>query len=71
MKEEHFILHPIMALMCYFRILNDETVVHIINKNDKPISLDLNRFEELDLNGKVFKRYNYRKSGNLGQHYCN
>ena len=38
-----------------FRIKNDETVVHIINKNNKPISIDLNRFKEVGLQGKTVK----------------
>ena len=38
-----------------FRISDDETVVHIINKNDKSISIDLNRFKEVGLDGKKVK----------------
>ncbi|PQJ74072.1 glycoside hydrolase family 13 protein [Polaribacter gangjinensis] len=38
-----------------FRIKDDETIVHIINKNDKPISIDLNRFKEVKLKGKTLK----------------
>ena len=38
-----------------FRIKDDETIVHIINKNDKPISIDLNRFKEVGLQGKTLK----------------
>jgi len=38
-----------------FRSKNDETIVHIINKNDKPISIDLNRFKEVGLQGKTLK----------------
>jgi hypothetical protein len=38
-----------------FRILNDEVVVHIINKNEQPITIDLKRFEEVGLNGKTIR----------------
>ncbi|MEM9678950.1 MAG: cyclomaltodextrinase C-terminal domain-containing protein [Bacteroidota bacterium] len=38
-----------------FRANDEETVVHIINKNDEPITLDLKRFEEVGLNGKTVK----------------
>ena len=38
-----------------FRIKDDEIIVHIINKNDKPISIDLNRFKEVGLQGKTLK----------------
>jgi len=38
-----------------FRSKNDETIVHIINKNDKPISIDLNRFKEVGIQGKTLK----------------
>jgi len=38
-----------------FRIKDDEIVVHIINKNDKPITIDLNRFKEIGLKGKKLK----------------
>lgn len=37
------------------RIAEDETIVHIINKNENPQELDLTRFEELELNGKHLK----------------
>lgn len=38
-----------------FRIKDDEVVVHIINKNEKPIIIDLNRFSEVGLKGKTLK----------------
>ena len=38
-----------------FRVLDAETVVHVINKNNDAISLDLNRFSEIKLNGKTLK----------------
>jgi neopullulanase len=36
-----------------FRIDEKETVVHIINKNEKPITIDLERFSEVGLKGKT------------------
>ena len=38
-----------------FRILEDETVIHIINKNEEPVELDLSRYEEVGLNGKTIR----------------
>ena len=38
-----------------FRIKEDEIVVHIINKNDKPITIDLKRYAEIGLKGKTLK----------------
>jgi glycosidase len=52
-KTIHFA--PFMGTYFLFRIKNDETVVHIINKNEKPISIDLKRYEEFGLKGKIFK----------------
>ncbi|MCA0132571.1 glycoside hydrolase family 13 protein [Winogradskyella alexanderae] len=37
------------------RYNKDETVVHIMNKNEKAYDLDLQRFDELQLNGKTLK----------------
>jgi hypothetical protein len=37
------------------RISDNETVVHIINKNEEEQKLELSRFEELGLNGKTLK----------------
>ncbi len=37
------------------RIKNNETVVHILNKNEKPIEIDLKYHEELGLAGKTLK----------------
>lgn len=37
------------------RYNDNETLVHIINKNDDSFELDLTRFEELGLNGKTLK----------------
>jgi glycosidase len=52
-KTLHFA--PEQGVYVLFRILGDETVVHILNKNDKPIDLDLSRFEEAGLKGKTLK----------------
>ncbi|GAA3614734.1 glycoside hydrolase family 13 protein [Flavivirga amylovorans] len=49
-KTIHFA--PEKGVYVLFRILEEETVVHIINKNNKPIELDLKRFEEVGLVGK-------------------
>ena len=38
-----------------FRILEDEVVVHIINKNHKSITIDLKRYKEIGLEGKTLK----------------
>lgn len=52
-KTVHFA--PFMGTYFLFRILGDEVVVHIINKNDKPITIDLKRFAEIGLEGKTLK----------------
>jgi len=38
-----------------FRSLGEEVVVHIINKNDTPFQLELDRFDEVGLKGKTLK----------------
>jgi hypothetical protein len=52
-KTIHF--SPDNGVYTLFRIKNDEIVTVILNKNEKPISLDLNRFEEVGLTGKQVK----------------
>jgi len=52
-KTVHFA--PFKGIYFLFRILEDEVVVHIINKNDKPIMIDLKRFAEIGLQGKTLK----------------
>ncbi|MBD3890237.1 glycoside hydrolase family 13 protein [Olleya marilimosa] len=52
-KTIHFA--PFMGTYFLFRVIEGETVVHIINKNNEPISLDLKRFEEVGLQGKTLK----------------
>jgi len=49
-KTIHFA--PNNGVYILFRILDDEIVTVILNKNEKPITLDLNRFEEVGLKGK-------------------
>ena len=49
-KTIHFA--PENGVYLLFRIKNDEIVMVILNKNEKPISLNLNRFEEVGLKGK-------------------
>ena len=44
-----------MGTYFLFRIKGDETVVHIINKNDEPITIDLKRYSEAGLEGKTLK----------------
>ncbi|WP_288954728.1 glycoside hydrolase family 13 protein [uncultured Polaribacter sp.] len=52
-KTVHF--SPFMGTYFLFRVKDDETVVHIINKNEKPISIDLKRYAEVGLKGKTLK----------------
>lgn len=50
-KTVHF--SPFMGTYFLFRTLGDETVVYIINKNEKPITIDLKRYAEMNLTGKT------------------
>lgn len=52
-KTVHFA--PFKGTYFLFRILNDEVVVNIINKNNKPITIDLKRYSEIGLEGKTLK----------------
>jgi len=52
-KTMHFA--PEDGVYVLARILGNETIVHIINKNENPLELDLDRFEELGLDGKSLK----------------
>ncbi|MCL5127329.1 glycoside hydrolase family 13 protein [Algibacter sp. L4_22] len=52
-KTLHFA--PFQGTYFLFRILGDEVVLHIINKNGTPITLDLNRYAEVGLKGKTLK----------------
>ena len=50
-KTVHFA--PENGVYVLFRIHEDETVIHIMNKNEDPIKLDLKRFVEVGLKGKA------------------
>ncbi len=50
-KTVHF--SPFMGTYTLFRILDDETVVVMLNKNEKLMTIDLKRFEEIGLSGKT------------------
>lgn len=52
-KTVHFA--PKDGVYVLFRIGDDETVVHILNKNEEPYILDSKRFKEIGLDGKVLK----------------
>ncbi len=52
-KTVHFA--PENGIYVLFRIFEDETVIHIINKNKSSVKLDLNRFEEIGLKGKAIR----------------
>ncbi|EAQ41125.2 glycoside hydrolase family 13 protein [Polaribacter sp. MED152] len=46
---------PLNGTYFLFRISNSETVVHIINKNNEPVVIDLKRFKEVGLTNKTLK----------------
>ncbi|MDX1762013.1 MAG: cyclomaltodextrinase C-terminal domain-containing protein, partial [Christiangramia sp.] len=46
---------PENGLYLISRISGDEKLVLILNKNEEPFKLDLQRFEELGLNGSEMK----------------
>ena len=52
-KTIHFA--PENGIYVLFRMLDDETVVLILNKNDNPVDLELSRFDEIGLKGKILK----------------
>ncbi|MFD0863537.1 glycoside hydrolase family 13 protein [Sungkyunkwania multivorans] len=52
-KTVHF--GPFMGTYFLFRIMDDETVVLILNKNETPITIDLKRYAEIGLAGKKLK----------------
>jgi neopullulanase len=52
-KTVHFA--PESGVYTLFRILEDEVVMLLINKNDQPTTIDLKKYSELNLNGKSFK----------------
>ncbi len=52
-KTVHFA--PESGVYTLFRILEDEVVMLLINKNYQPTTIDLKKYSELNLNGKSFK----------------
>jgi glycosidase len=52
-KTMHFA--PFKGTYFLFRMLGDEVVVHIMNKNDSKVTIDLNRFKEIGLEGKTVR----------------
>jgi neopullulanase len=52
-KTLHFA--PLNGTYFLFRIADNETVVHIINKNENPLSIDLKRYKEVGLTGKTLR----------------
>lgn len=52
-KTIHFA--PENKIYVLFRAQDNETVVCILHRNDEPVELDLNRFTEMNLDGKTFK----------------
>lgn len=52
-KTIHFA--PDNAVYTIVRQLDDEVVVLILNKNEQPVTIDLKKYSELNLNGKSFK----------------
>ncbi len=52
-KTMHFV--PLNGIYLLTRSFEDETVVLIINKNNTPITLDLERFAEIGLDKKILK----------------
>lgn len=52
-KTVHFA--PFVGTYFLYRTLGDETVVMILNKNKKPMSIDLNYHSEMGLKGKTLK----------------
>ena len=52
-KTRHFA--PKDGVYVLVRFTDDETVVHILNKNMEPYTLDLSRYKEIGLEGKEFR----------------
>ena len=52
-KTVHF--SPFMGTYTLFRIMDDEVVVVMLNKNEESITIDLKRFEEIGLTRKTLK----------------
>ncbi len=52
-KTIHFA--PVDAVYILFRIFDDEVVMVVINKNEEPLTIDLNRYVEIGLEGKQLR----------------
>ena len=52
-KTVHFA--PENGIYTLFRLLDDEVVMLILNKNEQVVTIDLNKYSELNLDGKSFK----------------
>jgi hypothetical protein len=52
-KTIHFA--PFEATYFLFRILDDEVVAVLINKNEEPITIDLKRYAEIGIDGKTLR----------------
>ena len=46
---------PFLGTYFLFRMLDDEVVVLMLNKNEEPISIDLKRYAEIGLEGKTLR----------------
>ena len=46
---------PLSGVYLLFRKIENDIVFLILNKNKKPVTIDLRRFKELDLTGKKFQ----------------
>jgi len=52
-KTIHFA--PVNGVYTLFRVMDDEVVVVVLNKNEEQITVDLNRFAEIGLEGKTLR----------------
>ncbi|WP_338732761.1 glycoside hydrolase family 13 protein [Mangrovimonas cancribranchiae] len=53
-KGETVHFAPENGVYVLFRTMGNETVVCVLNKNEEPVELDVNRFLEMNLRGKTF-----------------
>lgn len=52
-KTIHFA--PVEGVYTLFRLMEDEVIVVVLNKNEEPITVDLNRFKEIGLDNKTLR----------------
>ncbi|SDB65541.1 Glycosidase [Flavobacteriaceae bacterium MAR_2010_188] len=64
-KTTHFA--PYNGIYALFRVIDEEIVMVIINKNDEPIELDLNKFNEIGLQDKTVKNIISGESFTFGE----